>query len=223
MTALSGTSADVDLIVRSGSGRVVRRERGAMLFTHFGISGPVVLDISRHWVAARADGDGATLVAAFVPGATFDDLDARIVEDGRRNGRATVGSLLRGLVPERLAGALAASCSLDSSALLARLGRESRRRLVHALIEHPLPVVSDRGFEYAEVTAGGVPLSEIDLATMESRRCAGLFLCGEILDVDGKIGGYNFQWAWASGRLAGLGARRVGEPVSQYARPSPSS
>jgi predicted flavoprotein YhiN len=75
-------------------------------------------------------------------------------------------------------------------------------------VELPIPVVRDRGFDYAEVTAGGVPLSEIDLGTMASRKCPGLYLCGEILDVDGRIGGYNFQWAWASGRLAGIHAAR---------------
>ena len=84
--------------------------------------------------------------------------------------------------------------------------RDERRNAIRSLIELPLPVTRDRGFDYAEVTAGGVPLSEIDLATMRSRVCEGLFLCGEILDVDGRIGGYNFQWAWASGRLAGMSA-----------------
>jgi predicted flavoprotein YhiN len=77
---------------------------------------------------------------------------------------------------------------------------------VRALVEAPVPVVRDRGFDFAEVTADGVPLSEIELSTMASRRCDGLYLCGEILDVDGRIGGYNFQWAWASGRLAGMHA-----------------
>jgi predicted flavoprotein YhiN len=80
---------------------------------------------------------------------------------------------------------------------------------VRNLLELPLPIKADRGFDYAEVTAGGVPLTEIDLATMASRRCDNLFLCGEILDVDGRIGGFNFQWAWASGRLAGLSAAKL--------------
>ena len=84
-----------------------------------------------------------------------------------------------------------------------------RRDVARMLTEFHLPVSRDRGFDYAEVTAGGVPLSEIDLNTMRSRVHPNLFLCGEILDVDGKIGGYNFQWAWASGRLAGLGASRA--------------
>jgi predicted flavoprotein YhiN len=92
---------------------------------------------------------------------------------------------------------------------IARLTRDERREAIRRLTALPIPVSRDRGFDYAEVTAGGVPLSEIDLASMESRRTSKLFLCGEILDVDGRIGGYNFQWAWASGRLAGIGAARA--------------
>ncbi|MGZ7079838.1 MAG: NAD(P)/FAD-dependent oxidoreductase, partial [Thermoanaerobaculia bacterium] len=119
------------------------------------------------------------------------------------NPRATIVSALRGEVPERFANAIA-----PDATPLARLSREERRQLVRSLTELPLPVIADRGFDYAEVTAGGVPLTEIDAATMASRRCEGLYLCGEILDVDGKIGGYNFQWAWASGRLAGMHSAR---------------
>jgi predicted flavoprotein YhiN len=72
----------------------------------------------------------------------------------------------------------------------------------------PLPVTGDRGYNFAEVTAGGVPLSELHLNTMESRRCSGLYLCGEICDADGRIGGFNFQWAWASGYVAGIAVGR---------------
>jgi len=86
------------------------------------------------------------------------------------------------------------------------LTKEQRRQLAHDVVDFQIPVVRDRGFDYAEVTAGGVPLSEVDVRTMRSRVRENLWLCGEILDVDGKIGGYNFQWAWASGRLAGLAA-----------------
>jgi hypothetical protein len=73
----------------------------------------------------------------------------------------------------------------------------------------PLPITGDRGYNYAEVTAGGVPLAEIQLSTMESRRCPNLHLCGEICHVDGRIGGFNFQWAWASGFVAGVAAGRA--------------
>jgi predicted Rossmann fold flavoprotein len=194
MTALSGTSAEVELSVRGESGRVVARKRGSMLFTHFGISGPVALDISRHWIAARG-----TLVANFLPGQTFESVDAQLT-----NARGTAGAFLRGRVPQRLADALLE----NRNPQLATLSRDERRRIVRALVETPVPVVRDRGFDYAEVTAGGVPLSEVDLSTMRSRVRDGLYLCGEILDVDGRIGGYNFQWAWASGRLAGENAAR---------------
>jgi len=189
LTLLSGTSVDAELSVRSPNGKVVARVRGAMLFTHFGISGPGVLDVSRHWIAAQP----ATLTASLLPGETFESLETAILGEARRNPRATVASFLRGRLPERLL----------SSDVLSKLTKDERRRVVRNLVELPLPVVRDRGFDYAEVTAGGVPLDEIDLATMRSRKCEGLSLCGEILDVDGRIGGFNFQWAWASGKLAG--------------------
>jgi predicted Rossmann fold flavoprotein len=186
MTALSGTSAEVELSVRSETGKVLTRHRGSMLFTHFGVSGPVVLDVSRHWIESQG-----TLVVSFLPGETFESLDLAL----RTNPRA----YLRGKLPQRL---------LDRFEVDAALTKDARRRIVRALTETVLPVVRDRGFDYAEVTAGGVPLSEVDLSTMASRKCDGLYLCGEILDVDGRIGGFNFQWAWASGRLTGIHAAR---------------
>lgn len=195
---LSGTSAEVELSVRSNTGRVLHRARGSMLMTHFGLSGPVVLDVSRHWIAARKQEEDATLVVNFLPGEDAVKTDRRLVDAGRSNPRATVGSVLRGEIPERIAGRLA------SNDPIARLGREERRMIARALTELALPVSRNRGFDYAEVTGGGVPLSEVEPATMASRRHAGLYLCGEILDVDGRIGGFNFQWAWTSGRLAGL-------------------
>lgn len=195
MTSLSGTSVEAELFVRAG--RVLVRQRGSLLFTHFGLSGPVVLDVSRHWIASN----GGELVASFLPGETFESLEAAFLAE--KNPHATVGSVLRGRIPERLLAAIA-----GGTPPLGKLTRDERRRIVRALVETVVPVVRDRGFDYAEVTAGGVPLTEIELATMASRRCEGLYLCGEILDVDGRIGGYNFQWAWASGRLAGIHAAR---------------
>ncbi|MGZ5433284.1 MAG: NAD(P)/FAD-dependent oxidoreductase [Thermoanaerobaculia bacterium] len=191
MTALSGTSAEVELSVRSETGRVLTRHRGSMLFTHFGISGPVVLDVSRHWIASHGP-----LFVNFLPGETFESLDVKL---RATNPRTALG----GRLPQRLLDEL-----IPPTASRQPPTKEERRRLVRALLETPIPVVRDRGFDYAEVTAGGVPLSEVELSTMASRRCDGLYLCGEILDVDGRIGGFNFQWAWASGRLAGVHAAR---------------
>jgi predicted Rossmann fold flavoprotein len=199
MRELSGTSAEVELEVRSSTGRVLRRDRGSLLLTHFGLSGPVVLDISRHWIAARRSDPGATLAVNFLPGVSLDET---LVDAAAKNPRATFGSALRGRVPERILDQVAPPTAIS------QMKREQRREIVRTLTNLTIPVSRDRGFDYAEVTAGGVPLSEIDVSTMASRRRPNLFLCGEILDVDGRIGGYNFQWAWASGRLAGIHAAR---------------
>jgi hypothetical protein len=109
-----------------------------------------------------------------------------------------------------MASAVLDRLTLPAETTLAALTREDRRRLVHALVEWPLPIADSRGYRYAEVTAGGVPLEEIDPATMASRVCGGLYLVGEILDADGRIGGFNFQWAWATGWIAG--AALAGDP-----------
>ena len=197
---LSGTSADVELAVRTSSGKVLTRHRGSMLMTHFGISGPVALDISRHWIDGRRSDPGAMLTASFLPAVTFEALDERMLAASKKNPMTTIASLLRGEIPERVLDRIAPSLRIG------KVPREERRAAARNLTELVVPVARDRGFDYAEVTAGGVPLNEIDPATMASRRCEGLYLCGEILDVDGRIGGFNFQWAWASGRLAGMAA-----------------
>jgi predicted Rossmann fold flavoprotein len=192
---LSGTSVDAEISVRNANGRVVHRARGSMLFTHFGLSGPLILDISRHWLAARP----STLAANLLPGETFESLDAALLAESRRNPHATLSRVVR--LPDRLLAAFA-----PDAPPLGKLSKESRRAIARAFTELELPVTRDRGFDYAEVTAGGVPLDEVDLTTMESRLTPGLHLCGEILDVDGRIGGFNFQWAWSSGVVAGRGA-----------------
>jgi predicted flavoprotein YhiN len=117
-------------------------------------------------------------------------------------GRGTL-AILREHLPDRLARRL---CELADAPTTGDLTREARKRLVTLLTGTPLAVTGDRGFTLAEATAGGVPLSEVRLDTMESRLCPGLHFAGEVLDVDGRIGGFNFQWAWASGFLAGTAA-----------------
>ena len=104
---------------------------------------------------------------------------------------------------------LVRKAGIDPALLLGQLVREQRRTLIRLLTECSLPVERDRGWNFAEVTAGGVPLSEIDYRTMASRKVPGLYLIGEMLDCDGRIGGFNFQWAWATGYLAGHAAARL--------------
>ncbi len=209
LTTLSGISIDALLSVQTGRGKVLHRQAGSLLLTHFGLSGPAVLDLSRHWIAAHTTDPAATVTANLLPGQTFDQLDGHFVSQAANRPRMAVAEALRSRVhlPARLADALCQQqAGIDPRTALGQVPREARRRLAHALTALPLPVVGDRGFLFAEVTAGGVPLSEIDPATLASRKAAGLYLCGEILDVDGRVGGYNFQWAWCTGRLAGQSA-----------------
>ena len=116
--------------------------------------------------------------------------------------------MLRRALPARLAEALLNDARVDATKALPQLPREDRLRVVEALTHHRLPWNGDEGYRRAEVTGGGVALDEIDPRTLESRLHPGLYLCGEILDAFGPIGGYNFAWAWSTGRAAGMAARR---------------
>jgi predicted flavoprotein YhiN len=123
-------------------------------------------------------------------------------------GNRTVVRALRDRIPERLALALLGMADIDPARSLAQLRREERLRLLDVLERGALPWTGHEGYKKAEVTGGGVSLAEVDPRTMQSRRHPGLFLCGEMLDAFGPIGGYNFVWAWVTGRAAGLGAAR---------------
>ncbi len=212
LVSLSGISVEGELTLGTSSGRVIHRERGPILFTHFGLSGPAVLDMSRHWIASKNEDPSVTLQLNLLDGMSLENVREWLTAAARKRPRALVTSVLQERLPERLAAALVSQgAGLDPSLTIGRLEREGRLALIRTLVALKLPVTGDRGFNFAEVTAGGVPLSEIDPSTMASRKCPGLYLCGEILDVDGRIGGYNFQWAWASGRLAGASAGEPGE------------
>ncbi|HMN97473.1 MAG TPA: aminoacetone oxidase family FAD-binding enzyme [Phycisphaerales bacterium] len=219
--SLSGIATEAIVEVRDDSGRRVASSRGSVLCAHFGLSGPAILDISRHLTAARlvspgapaqgssaaspAGGRAARLTINWMPWTTLEALDESL-RGGIVDSSRTLGQLFRRSLPERLADALAMQCGLDRDRSLRQLSREERRRVATIACALPLPIEGDRGWTHAEVTAGGVPLAEVDVGTMASRLVDGLFLCGEILDVDGRIGGFNFQWAWASGFVAGTAA-----------------
>jgi hypothetical protein len=197
--ALAGISATVTLRAREGRRR--HETTGGFLFTHRGYSGPAVLDLSHLAVRARQRGEPQEITVQWTPhdGAAWDEL----LQAG---GAAHVGTIVRRVVPERLGDMLLASAGVDGTTPASRLRRDDRRRLVTALTALPLPWSGDEGYRKAEVTGGGVALSEVDPRTLESRRHPGLFLCGELLDAFGPIGGYNFLWAWATGWAAGRGA-----------------
>jgi predicted Rossmann fold flavoprotein len=198
---LSGISHDVE-ITAWVSGRVATRVTGSLLWTHFGVSGPAALDISRHWTRATAENLDIRLTLNVCPGFTFDSLDGYLVEIVNSRPRATLPTLLAPLLPSAVVSALLKAVGIDEEQASGKLTRESRRALTHALVEWTMPVVGTRGYNYAEATAGGVQLAEINPRTMESRRCPGLYLVGEMVDVDGRLGGFNFQWAWSSAMAA---------------------
>jgi hypothetical protein len=201
---LAGVSQEVELTVAGERAKPVRL-RGSMLWTHFGVSGPAALNASRHWHAGRLLGRPVSVAASFLPGDDLAAADQRLIDLAAARPRAQLASAVGSLVPARVAEAILAQLNIDARQAAGQLSRDHRRTLARALAEWPLPVRDSRGFDYAEVTAGGVPLDEINPATMESRRCPGLFLVGEILDVDGRIGGFNFQWAWSSAAVAAHG------------------
>ncbi|MDB4878714.1 MAG: hypothetical protein JWL60_160 [Gemmatimonadetes bacterium] len=198
--ALSGVSLAVTLTARSAAHAATAS--GGFLFTHHGYSGPSVLDVSHVAVRARQEAAGDARVTV-----QWTPLDEAALEQLLRpQGARTVLGTLRTVLPDRLAAALLERAGVDAARTLSELPREDRRRVVEMLARGPLPWTGDEGYRKAEVTGGGVSLAEIDPRTMESRLHRGLFLCGEVLDAFGPIGGYNFLWAWATGRAAGRGA-----------------
>lgn len=205
---LSGLSHPAELSTFADGARIDRRA-GSLLWTHFGVSGPVVLDASRHWVVAHAQGRRTEMRCNFLPGDDFERAEAWLLDRAQARPRLSLARCLAERLPERLAIALARRAECDPATPMSRLARSQRRTLLHVLTALSLPVERDRGWDFAEVTAGGVPLDEIDYRTMESRRTPGLHLIGEMLDCDGRIGGFNFQWAWSTGHLAGKAVGRA--------------
>jgi predicted Rossmann fold flavoprotein len=199
---LSGISLPVTITARSP--RRSAQASGGFLFTHRGYSGPAVLDVSHVAVRSLVEpGERARIVVR------WSTLSEREWEQTLQpKGARTVAAAVAGVLPHRLAEALVAEADVEPDRALSQLTRGQRRRVIDMLLGGVLPWHADEGYSKAEVTGGGVSLAEIDPGTMESRRCRGLFLCGEMLDAFGPIGGYNFFWAWATGRAAGTGAAR---------------
>ena len=220
---LAGISLDV--MLSAPTGKRALEAHGGFLITHRGYSGPAVLDVS-HLAVRSIEREPVRALPASAPvSTTRSGLAARESkprqsifvrwtplqpEDWEREltpRRASVAGVLRSHLPSRLAEALQWEARVPEDRSLAELRADERRRLVEVLTRFELPWTGHEGYRTAEVTGGGVALSEVDPRTLESRRHPGLFFCGEILDAFGPIGGYNFAWAWATGRAAGMGAR----------------
>ncbi len=196
--ALKGVKAEAAVTIRRG-GEVLAQNRGEVLFTEYGVSGPVIFDISR---AAATGGDGLTvtldLFPDWEPQEALDWLRQRRDSAGDRE----AGTLLTGALHSRL-GQMVCKAAGFTNQRAADLSDGDLRRIAAQAKGFALPVSGVCGFDQAQVTAGGLRCDEFDPRTMESRLVPGFYACGEVLDIDGDCGGYNLQWAWSSGRLAG--------------------
>jgi predicted Rossmann fold flavoprotein len=199
--ALAGIAHRVELTC--GDGRTAVRLEGAMLWTHFGISGPAALNLSRHWHRAVLDGCASGITLNVCPAHSAPQLHEWLQRQRDERPRALVTTVLGSLLPAAVAVEWCRRVALPPGTTMSHLTREQRAALLGALQATPLQVRDSRGYSFAEVTSGGIPLEEIDLASMESKVCPGLYLVGELLNVDGRLGGFNFQWAWSTAWVAG--------------------
>jgi len=196
---LSGITLQATLQLHTHTGKHVIAFTDSTLCTHFGLSGPSVLDISRYYLDLSESDSGVYLTINWLPDMSGQELDREL----QALGHSSVRKFLRRLLPDRMTDMLLSVSGIEIETMGDQLPKDLRKQLVRAATAMRLNVTGDRGYRYAEVTAGGVPLSELDLKRMESRKTPGLYLCGEICDVDGPIGGLNFQWAWSSGYVVG--------------------
>lgn len=196
---LKGVKAEADIRVLRGR-EVLAQGRGEILFTEYGVSGPAIFDLSR---AVSTGGEGLLLTLDLLP-----QLDMAGTLRWLRERQASLGAheaalLLTGSVHTRLGQTVVKRAGFTSQPA-SSLTEDALRRIAAGLHSFTLPVTGVCGFDQAQVTAGGLRTEEFDPRTMQSLLVPGLYACGEVLDIDGDCGGYNLQWAWSSGRLAGL-------------------
>ena len=198
------TLPDVQLCVHQDQQELAVR-RGSLLFAHFGLTGPVALDVSRV-ISGHPQPRTLRLEIDLLPGIPEAQIDQFLQAESVASGKKQLANILATHLPHRLAETLLRLTDQPPDRKAAGLNRTDRGKLVAATKRLTVPVTGTLGFEKAEVTAGGVSLDEVDSRTMQSKRQPGLFLAGEVLDLDGPIGGYNFQAAWSTGWLAGTKA-----------------
>ena len=198
--ALSGvTLKNVRLTAKKG-GKIIYSEQGEMLLTHFGVSGPLVLTCSAY---IAEDPAGTELTIDLKPAIPEEELHARLQRLVQENPRKAVGGAFSGVLPTRLLDAVFDRACIQPWAPASSFTKEQRQALVTALKGMPLTVKGTRPFSEAVVTRGGISVKEVKPSTLESKLVPGLFLAGEILDVDAFTGGFNLQIAWSTGALAG--------------------
>jgi predicted Rossmann fold flavoprotein len=203
---LTGLSLKNVCLSASNNGKMLGKEFGELLFTHFGLSGPIVLSLSRAVTALPHSGAGVMLALDLKPALSAEQLDKRLLRDVGADSRKQVSNALSGLTPAALLPLLLSLAEIPANKYAHQLSRAERVRLAELLKALPLTVKGPRPLAEAIITAGGVNVKEVDPKTMGSKKLSGLFFAGELLDVDGFTGGYNLQAAWASGFVAGQSA-----------------
>ena len=191
---------DVKLV--NAKGRVLYRDFGELLFTHFGVSGPTVLSASAH-----LDRTTCSLLIDLKPGLDAHKLDTRILRDLEQYKNRSMENALVDLLPRSMIPVILKRLSVPADLQANSLKKEQRKALVSLLKEFTIPISGKRPVEEAIITSGGIKVSEINPKTMESKLISGLFFAGEIIDCDGYTGGFNLQIAWATGYAAGLAVK----------------
>lgn len=180
---------------------------GEMLFTHFGVSGPLVLSASSYCARAIAEGGSAKLLLNLKPAMDEEMMNRRLLRDFEENSHRAFKNALGGLFPAKLIPVMVELSGIDGEKKVYEITRQERLSFGKLIQNLPLTVTGTRGFAEAVITQGGIPVSEVNPSSMESRFCRGLYFAGEMLDVDALTGGYNLQLAWSTGHLAGASVR----------------
>jgi predicted Rossmann fold flavoprotein len=176
---------------------------GEMLFTHFGLSGPIILTLSRIAVAALQNKDNVEITVDLKPALDEQKLDNRLLRDLNEHGKKQLSNIFRNWLPASMIPVFIEELKLDPEKMCHQVSSNERKQIRHLLKNLRFEVVNHRTFREAIITAGGIPTKEISPKTMESRLLKGLYFAGEIIDLDAETGGYNLQIAWSTGWLAG--------------------
>jgi hypothetical protein len=205
--SLAGITFEVRLALKV-AGTVRFASAGPLLITHQGFSGPAIMDLSASW-AHLPEKQDAVVVADLIPGTGDKELRDAFARYMTEHPASSLRKFLARYFPERLSVLLLERAGLDPARQMAHCSRREREILIRSVRAVSLPIDRSCGYDKAEVTAGGVAMADVEPRTLESRKVPGLFFAGEVLDVDGRIGGFNLHWAWASGQVAGMEAAKA--------------
>ncbi len=200
---LKGISLESVIVKVKIGNKIMAQSEGDLLFTHYGVSGPVILNISKYCVEQLKTGNSPMLSIDIITEYTAEQIEQKLLEHLKESGKKQVSSILGQFIPTRMAPVLLAYLQIDPTKPLNQLTSEERRKIVNSLKGLELAISGHRGFAEAQVSSGGVNLKEIDPQTMESRIVKGLYFAGEVLDIDGDTGGFNLQAAFSTGWVAG--------------------